>query len=480
MALPRLATDEQLHHISEAALKTLETVGFLVQDEELRAGMLAAGCQESSEGGLRIPRGLVEEMLAPRLAEPEVPPDSPPRTTGEPRAGIGSQLAQFYLDPEAEQRVPGSRELLAELAKFGHVWRPGAGVGPVLLCRDVPPPVEPLESVLTIAEHTDRVGNAYVHNAEQVPYLAEMGSILRDDPRSFLGMCLFVVTPLRLDRRAGGLLRELLRLGAPVWIGTQPAAGASSPVTVAGTVVVAAAEILAGWVAAFVTDPEAMPGAGICSGVLDMKTADVSYCAPEAMLQDILCVELFRELYGGRCSVAGGAGYTDAKWPGTQKAFELAFEALTIYTYTGSGPSAGSGLLESGKTFSPVQFMLDHDFGRYLGRFAAGTSFDETDLALDSILDVGLGLGKSHIATDHTLANWRSVFHPALLDRSAWQGDDEEAASEERLLGAAWRQFRAVRERYEPAATEEPKLQAIREVRDRAWRDLCGSQRPAD
>lgn len=479
MALPRLATDEQLERISEAALKTLETVGFLVQDEPLRGSMLAAGCEEGREGALRIPRELVEGMLTPRLADPETPPDGPPRIAGEPRAGIGSQIAQFYLDPETRRRLPGSRELLSELARFGHVWQPGSAVGPVLLCRDLPPPVEPLEAMLTIAENTDRVGNSYVHSADQVPYLAEIGSILRGDPKSFLAMCLFTVTPLRLDRRAGALLRELLRLGAPVWIGTQPAAGASAPVTVGGTVILAAAEILAGWVACFVTDPEVLPGAGICSGVLDMKTANVSYCAPEAMLQDILCVELFRELYGGRCSVAGGAGYTDAKWPGTQKAFELAFEALTLYAYTARGPSVGSGLLESGKTFSPVQFMLDNEFGRYLGRFAAPLDLSPQALALDAVLDVGLGLTKSHMTTDHTLEHWRSLYHPAFLDRSAWQGDEREAASEQRLLEAAWQEFRAVWERSEPASVEDAKLRAIRGVVHRAWHELCSSERPA-
>jgi trimethylamine--corrinoid protein Co-methyltransferase len=479
MPLPRLASDEQLQRLYDAALQALETVGFLVQDEVLAGQMVAAGAKVGPEGQVLIPRGLVEEMLAPRRAEPEAALDAPTRVTGEPRPGIGSQLAQFYLDPESQRRLPGGRELLAELVKFGHVWQPGSGVGPVLLCRDVPPLVEPMEAVVTIAEHTDRVGNAYVHSAEQVPYLAELGAILRDDPGSFLGMCLFLVTPLRMDLRAGRLLRALLERGAPVWIGTQPQAGASSPVTVAGTVVLGVAEILAGWVAAFAADPSVLPGAGICSGVLDMKTADVSFCAPEAMLQDLLCVELFRELCGGRCFVAGGASYTDAKWPGVQRGLEQAFEALTAWQYTGAWIGAGSGLLESGKTFSPVQFMLDHDCGRYLGQFARGVEFGEDDLALDSILDVGLGLKQSHMMSDHTLAHWRSLFTPTLLDRSCWRGDEEEAASEERLLAAAWEQFRAVRQQYEPAAVEASKLRAIREVVNRAWQELCGAERPS-
>jgi len=478
MALPRLATDEQLERLHEAVLRVLETVGLWVQDAELKARMLSAGGTEGPAGQVLIPRRLVDDMLAPRLAAPQPGPDAPPRVTGEPRAGIGSQLAQFYLDPTTDERLPGSRQLLVELAEFAHVWQPDAGVGPVLLCRDVPAPVEPLESVWAIAEHTDRVGSAYIHLPSQVAYLAELGALLTGDPTGFLGMCLFAVTPMRLDRRAGGLLRELLSRGAPVWLGTQPQSGASAPATVAGTVILGAAELLAGWVAAFAVQPEALPGAGICSGVLDMRTADVSFCAPEAMLQDLLCVELFRQRYGGRCFVAGGAGYTDAKVPGTQKSFEAAFEALTIYAYTGAGPSLGSGLLESGKTFSPVQFMLDHELGLYVGRFARGVGFDEEDLALESILDVGLGLTKSHLTSDHTLAHWRELYTPRLLDRS-FAGDQGSAAdAEKRLLAAAWEQFQEVRGRYEPTSVGAAKLHEIERIVRAGWRELCGTERP--
>lgn len=479
MPLPRLATDAQLDELLDGALTTLAETGFLFQDEELVRMLVRIGCLDEGGGRVRIPRQVVGEMLAPRLAEPERGPEGPPKRSGEWRVQIGTQIAQFYLDPESGRRLTATRDLLAEVTRFAHVWQPGAAVGPALLCRDVPAPVEPIEAVLALAENTDRVATAYVHYAAQIPYLAELGRILTGDAVGFLGICIFAVTPLRLDARACRLLVELTRLGVPVWMGTQPAAGASSPVTAPGTVVLAAAEVLAGWVASFAVDPAMLPGAGICSGVLDMRTADVSYCAPEAMLQDLLCVELFAQRCGGRCHVAGGAGYTDAKWPGLQKAFEVAFEALAIYAYTGAGPYTASGLLESGKTFSPVQFVLDQELGDYLWRFARGVSFEGDALALAAIRDVGLGFRASHLSTDHTLGNWRNIWVPTLLDRGCWQGDAEEREGEERVLRAAWKRYQDVRAAYEPASVGEDRLAAVRAVVESSWRDLCGRERPA-
>lgn len=478
MGLPRLATDAELARVLDAALTALESVGLLVQDESLRAAMLASGCIEAPGGSVRIPRRRVEEMLAPRRANPEPRPTAPARPDAPARPTIGCQLAQFYLDPESGERVAGDRALLAELVRFGHVWNGSGGAGPVLLCRDVPPPVEPLEAVRTIARNTTQVSSAYPHSAGQVPYLAELGRVLRDDATSLIGACLFLVSPLRLDLRAGALLVELVRRGAPIWIGTQPAAGASAPVTVAGTATLAVAEILGGWTAVHCLDPELLPGAGVCSGTLDMRTADVSYSAPESMLQDLLTVELFRELCGGRCGVAGGPDYTDAKWPGSQKAFEAAFEALAIAGWVGSVPSAGNGLIESGKTFSPVQFMLDAETSAHLGRFARGVRFDEEDIALEQILRVGLGLEGTHLGSDHTFERFRGLFDPQLFDRSCWRGDVDESLGEALLRERAWAAFREVRARYEPASVEPERLAEVERIVRRGWLELCRTDRP--
>lgn len=478
MALARLATDAELDRIFEGALDVLERAGFLYQDPVLRDKLVAAGCLDGPGDRVRVPRAVVQAMLEPRLASPDLGPDAPPRRDGPYRASIGSQLAQFYLDPETNRRLPADRALLADVTRFGHVWQDPEPVGPVLLARDAPPLVEPIEAVITLARNTDRVAAGYVHYADQVPYLAEMGRILTGDARRFIGICVFAVTPLRLDHRACELLQALMPRGAGVWIGTQPAAGASSPATVAGTVVLAVAEILAGWVACYILAPDALPAAGICSGVLDMRTADVSYCAPEAMLQDLLCVEVFRRRAGGRCDVAGCAGYTDAKWPGSQRAFEQAFEALTIYYHTGGGPHLGSGLLESGKTFSPVQFMLDQEFGEYAWRFAGGVDVSDETLALDSILEIADGIGESHLTADHTLAHWRGLYSPHLLDRSCWQGDPHEAGGEARLLERAWERYREVRDRYRRASVSSEHLRALEQVAEDAWRQVLGVPRP--
>ena len=90
---------------------------------------------------------------------------------------------------------------------------------------------------------------------------------------------------------------------------------------------------------------------------------------------------------------------------------------------------------------------------------------------------MGLGLTKSHLTTDHTLAHWREQFTPRLLDRS-FAGDGESHASDEQqLLCRAWEAFQAVRARYEPACVEEAKLREVERIVQSGYRKLCDTER---
>jgi trimethylamine--corrinoid protein Co-methyltransferase len=206
---------------------------------------------------------------------------------------------------------------------------------------------------------------------------------------------------------------------------------------------------------------------------VDMPTGNVTFCSPESMVQDIGCVELFRRRFGGRVTVAGGSDYTSAKFPGYQAGFEKAFEAMSVSAYAGGHPYLGAGLLDSGKMFSPLQLLIDRELQSFLWRFSAGVKVDEEEIALDMITSVGSGIGASYLDSDHTLQRYReSLWFPALIDRSVWRGDREEQHPDAELLERCRRQFSEVMSRYRPPQVDPNMLAKVRQVVDRARRDL--------
>lgn len=472
-----ILTDDQLDQLADAALSVLERAGVMFQSDAILDALQSAGAEVDRHAQrARFPRQVIETVVAHQKQRAPTTAFWEPASPDGALPGIALQIAQFYYDHEGGERRPGNRDDLVRMVRFGDALDERESVSHVLIMREQPPPVEPLEAALVLLEHTARPGHVYPHFASQFPYLEEIGEICAGDSNRFLTGGVFMVSPLRMDRRSADYMVDMSRRKLARGVGTQPVSGVSAPVTRAGVIVVAAADILAGWAAALALDPDLPVSGGICSGSVDMATGNVSFCSPEAMVQDIGCVELFRRRFGGRVGVAGGADYTNAKFPGYQAGFEKAFEALTIAAHTGSHPHLGAGLLDSGKTFSPLQLLIDRELQSCLWRFAAGAPVDEESIALDTILDIGSGIESSYLEAEHTLRHYRqNLWFPALLDRGVWRSEREEEHPDRRLLERAQKQFDEVIARYRPPDVDRDMLAKVKQVVDRARRELLES-----
>lgn len=473
-------TEGEVDRLAEGVFTVLERAGAMYQSPALLAALQAAGARVDPERQRAfLPRGLVEQVLESqrrRRGADSVGPRNRcnrPSPTG-PLPGVGLQVAQFYYDHERDERRPGTRADLERMVHLGDALGEGP-VDQVLIMREEPVAVEPLEALLVILEHTARPGAIYPHFAGQFPYLEEIGEIVCGDANRFLTGGIFMVPPLRMDERACGHLEARARRGLPISVGTMPVSGVSAPVTRAGAIVTGAADIIAGWVAAAALEPQVPVSGSICSGSVDMRTGDVSFSSPESLLQDVGCVELFRRRLGGGVGVAGGSDYTSARFPGFQAGFEKAWEALAVAIHTGGHPHVGAGLLESGKTFSPLQLFIDRECQRMLWRYAAGVEVTPEELGLEAILAVCEGKESSHLGTEHTLKHFRrSLWSPALFDYEAWHPDREEAHPDVALLERARREYGEVLARYKPPKVDRDMLARVREVVARARRELLG------
>ena len=470
-----LFRDSDLDQLMDATFAVLERSGAMYQSGVVLDALEAAGAQvDKSAQKAHLPRRMMESFIEAqkRKAVPATPHWELAADEGA-LPGITLQVAQFYFDHERGERRPGRREDLVRMVQFGDALDERQSVSQVLVMREEPPKVEALEAALVLLEHTSRPGDVYPHFAAQFPYLEEIGQLCAGDPNRFLTGGIFMVAPMRMDQRSGDYMVEMSRRKLSRAVGTMPVSGISAPVTRAGAIIVAACDILAGWAAALALDPDLPISGGICSGSVDMATGNVSFCSPEAMIQDLGCVELFRRRFGGQVGVAGGADYTNAKFPGYQAGFEKAFEAMAIAAYTGSHPYMGAGLLDSGKMFSPLQLLIDRELQGFLWHFAARAKVDEDHIALDTITSIGSGIASSYLEAEHTLRHYRrNLWFARLLDRSVWRDSADEAEPDRRLLERAGKQFEEILGQYRPPEVDRDMLAKARQVVDRARRDL--------
>jgi trimethylamine--corrinoid protein Co-methyltransferase len=374
-----------------------------------------------------------------------------------------------YLDwGKQVVREPGEVEL-TNLVELGEALPEVKTVGsPVMYFRErdgrrVDPRLQTVKTAALIAKHTSKPGPNEVWNVKELEFLVEIGKVVRGGWEEYNKNPCFIlsketISPLILDKDAGEILLAIARKGLPGTIIPMPLTGVSSPVTLASNITVANAEILGTMTAIKAACPEARPvAAGVISGIMDMSTANASFAAPEAALQDIGLAELHERKYGFNLGI--GTGYTDGKYPGIQTSLEKAFKFL-VSSLTGRVEYA-VGMLEGGKVFSPEQVLIDIETVNMIGQFLKGIEVSEETLAAEVIRSVGIG--GNFLSEKHTVDNFRkAMWFPQFFDRTlstALKNDRKSDILEK--SHEKWSDFIA---NYEPYQIEKEKAREINKI----------------
>jgi trimethylamine:corrinoid methyltransferase-like protein len=453
--------------LGEAICAVLENVGALFQSEELLHALEAAGARvDYAAERAWFPGAMAREFVA-QVRQEVRPPEPAPLFPRLDFPGMSTQVAQYVYDFDRRDRHPGATADLIEMTKLGDALDRADTVGHSVLLQDVPPLLEPLEAGLVLAEYAHHPGPPFAWNVAQEPYLREMGEILgRRGWYTWGAVC--IAHPLRFDRAVAARYVKLLRGGRWAGITAMPVVGLSTPVTVEGFIVVAAAELVASWIAGRALNPEVSLGGSMWAGTPDMRTGQVSFSAFDAMLYGIAVTQFLQQWCGVEIAVGGGE-YSAAKEPGLYAGLEKAYKAMTIAAFTGRHPSIGEGMVDCGKVLSDVQLLIDRELTAGLQQYARPVRLSAEAIGLDSILEIGLGLHASHLQSDHTAHHFREcLWMPEFLRRTGWNG----AAEEEETLRGLREKAKDLVASYRKPEGREDQLAAMRAVVERARREL--------
>jgi len=465
-----LLREEDIAPLAEGVCVTLEKVGVLCQNADLLRSLREAGAVVDFQYERAwFPRRMTEAFVeALRREAPAPQTEEPPVFRAPAMPGVGLQIAQFYYDYETARRRSGNRSDLITLVKFGSALHPDQGAGHALVLSDVPASLEPLEAGLLLAEYTTKPQPPFAWRAEQIPWLREMGEVLGLDNWFAYGATAFA-HPLRMEKVVADKFVLQVRSGAKrAGLTAMPIAGVTTPVTIGGFVVVSAAEQLATWMAARALNPAISLGGSIWPGTVDMKTGAVSYCAFDALWYGFATAAFLRRWCNFNIQVSGG-DYCDAKFPGWFAVLEKAYKVMTLAAFTGRHGGIGSGMLEEGKTISPVQLLLERDFTGGVRFYAGKPDFSEESLAMSAILEAGLCLDRNYLELEHTARHFRhSLWLPEFYDRAGWAG----CAHEEAMLRKAQARVRELLASYRKPEVDPDKLEKLRAIVRRARKAL--------
>jgi trimethylamine--corrinoid protein Co-methyltransferase len=418
-------SQDKIGRIHGSALRVLEEVGVKVDLADALEIFSDAGANVDRENKrVRIPARIVEKYLG-----------SAPSTVilygREPKNNLILEKTKVYMgtggaalkviDPDSGKKRPSNLQDIAKLAKLVDGLENIHFYTIPCTAQDVPQDKVSINEFYASISNTAKHVMGPAHSPQDVSDVIDMAGIvcggqkkLREQPFiSFVAS--WMVSPLTFDPEVTEILIEIVRRGMPVALSAAPMAGATSPITMAGTLTQLHAEEMAGVVFTQLINPGAPVLYGGIPGMADMY--DLSYKAGgvEFGFMNAAISQLATYIdIPNYCS----AGITEAKIPGMQAIYEKTFSICQCALAGANYVHHAAGVLESILTIGYGQFVIDNEIIGMAMKMVKGIEVDADTLAIDLINEVGPG--GNFFSTRHTRKYLRSeYFEPMLMPRSA-------------------------------------------------------------
>jgi trimethylamine--corrinoid protein Co-methyltransferase len=420
----KVLTEESISKVHQTAMQVIEEVGFEVQSDTALELFARAGAIVDREKHLvRLNESRVKELIdaAPseiRLCGQDEAHDV---ILGGRRVYAGTGGTALYVyDPNANQTRLASMEDLRCIAglvdKLDNIH---------LFMLPTYPNELPVEQVdvnrfFAGLDNTTKHVMGGVYTLEGVKNVIRMAEIVAGSAqalrqRPLISMIACIISPLRIDKTYGDLLVTIARNGIPVACPAEPLCGATSPVTLAGNLVVQTVDSLMGVMLTQITNPGTPVILGSVATSTDLRNLRYLAGSIEMGLLNAAGAQM-AQFYQLPFYATGGM--TDSKTLDAQCGYESALTALLCALSGANFIHDAAGLMEFAMTVCYEKYVIDNEMLGMVMRAVDGIKVDDDTLAFDLIKQVGPG--GNFVAARHTRRFMRGEhYQPTLSDRDS-------------------------------------------------------------
>jgi len=267
------------------------------------------------------------------------------------------------------------------------------------------------------------MGGVYTpEGIQQVIRMAEIiaGSAdkLRQEP--FISMIICAISPLKIDKNYGDMIVAIAEAGIPMALPAEPLCGATSPVTLAGNLVIQNVDSLAEVCLAQLVNPGTPVLYGSVASNTDFRDLKYITGSIEMGMLNAAGAQM-AQFY--RLPFYATGGMSDAKVLDAQCGYESALSGLLCALAGANFIHDAAGLLDFALSVSYEKYVVDNEIIGMVMRAVEGIKVDDNTLAFDLIKEVGPG--GHFVSAKHTRKNMRTEhYQPTLSDRDnleEWQ-----------------------------------------------------------
>lgn len=461
-----LIDEEGLDRIHRASLDILQDPGIDFKDDEACEIWKQAGAEVSGHR-VRIDGELLMSLIAKAPETFTLYGRNQERTVkvGGPNMVFSpSNGSPFVLDMDGRRRN-GRLKDLNDFHKLAYL-SPGLDLTGGVTCEpmDIPVPERHLHTAYSHLRYSDKPymgGTTSRRAAEDSIAMAKIAMPEHmDNDRTVMVSIINGNSPLVWDETMLDALKVYARTNQAALITPFILAGASTPLSLIGSITQMNAEALAGIAFAQLLRPGCPMIYGQAAFTVSMQTGAPVVGTPEISHMQFIAGQLARRY---RLPWRTSGAMSGAKTFDAQAGYEssLALQASLL-----SGANFiwhAAGWLEGGLCVSFAKFALEAEQCEMFHRFAKKPSFDDLDEVVAVIREIGPG--GHFLGTEHTRKNFETAFFmPELLDSNSFEQWEAEGARDANARGLA--KVRDLLARYEAppldAAIDEELLAYVR------------------
>ena len=423
----KVLTRKEITNIYEKCLEFLDKRGVVVNHPELLRKLDKAGAKVDFTNQLiRFPRDIVETALrtVPNgllLASQDGRHDCVlPHPGGLFYVRNGTGAAQWGEPGTNNYR----KTTLADVTEWGQLTEVLEHIDftAFLTPTDMPGQTGDIHALKAIFENTTKHVQAQPFSFGSIKYLVELavtiagsGDNLRERPVMDFFCC--ATTPFVYKDMDGEIVLQSCRYGLPILATSLPNSGGTSPITIAGSVLIAAIEVLAILVMAQLLEP-GLPVMGYSSlYTIDMATGRTTPANIESILGSVAFVQFIREAFKiPTCTL----GFMPNSYIPDGEAMIQATMRGLMAAMAGCDFLLNSGRIKAGLAASSIELILENTIAGTIKRAMQGVAVNEDTLDWQDIL--ATQPGDHFLETAHTLRHCRDAIRVRLFSNQPYEG----------------------------------------------------------
>jgi trimethylamine--corrinoid protein Co-methyltransferase len=460
----RVLSERQCQELYLASLECLSRVGVLVNHDEARQLLAAAGARIQANR-VFIPPHIIQDALTV----------TPPTFTLWGRDGVHQiQVAServyfgpgptctYYLDPETGERRKSRRGDAASTARVVDALPNIDYAMSLSLFDDVQPMLSPVYEFAEMIANTGKPVVAWANDLATLQDIYRIAAVVAGGEDALQRRPIFAYfanyeSPLRHGEKQLANMLWAAEHGVPVVYLGGPTVGQESPATGASGLVIYLAAALSGLAIVQLKRRGAPTVIGGLPSAMDLRTARPAYGSPEMVLHVAAAAELARYL---GVPFMGTAGASESKKLDAQAGAEIGLQIMTS-ALSGACLVHDVGFLDCADIGSLPLLVFADEVISMVKRMMRGLEVSRETIMLDLIEKVGPA-GHFMAEPESVALCRREIWVPGLMDRNAyviWEqkgGKSLEQRVDDRL--------RKILSAHSPPALPDGAAEAIQEI----------------